>query len=78
MSSPKLLPVLTAFDKYINLRQGKNNYIGNILNMGVLKMKKFFWNIFVKSGSIDAFLGFKECEAAAVRAEAAAAGAERK
>ncbi|MCD7904112.1 MAG: hypothetical protein LUG24_00695 [Clostridiales bacterium] len=37
-------------------------------------MKKFFWNIFVKSGSIDAFLGFKECEAAAVRAEAAATG----
>ncbi|MCD8090543.1 MAG: YqzL family protein [Clostridiales bacterium] len=41
-------------------------------------MKKFFWDIFVKSGSIDAFLGFKECEAAARAAEAeATAAAER-
>ncbi|MCC8097798.1 MAG: YqzL family protein, partial [Eubacterium sp.] len=42
-------------------------------------MKNFFWNIFKKSGNIDAFLGFKECEAAARRAEAeVTAAAERK
>ncbi|MCD8157985.1 MAG: YqzL family protein [Clostridiales bacterium] len=42
-------------------------------------MKKFFWNIFVKSGSIDAFLGFKECEAADRRAKnELAAASERK
>ncbi len=42
-------------------------------------MKKFFWDIFVKSGSIDAFLGFKECEKAArpPKTEAASAS-ERK
>lgn len=27
-------------------------------------MKKLFWNLFLKSGSVDAFLGFKEFEAA--------------
>ncbi len=32
-------------------------------------MKNFFWNIFVKSGSVEAFLGYKECLAAAKRHE---------
>ncbi len=32
-------------------------------------MKNFFWNIFVKSGSVEAFLGYRECLAAAKRRE---------
>ena len=39
-------------------------------------MKKFFWDIFEMSGSIDAFLGFKEFEAAAKRTEAEVSAAK--
>ncbi|MCD8238556.1 MAG: hypothetical protein LUC92_04365, partial [Clostridiales bacterium] len=34
---------------------------------GGLNMKKFLWDLFMKSGSIEAFLGFKEFEAAGRR-----------
>lgn len=50
---------MAIFQQYILTIMGKHN---NIIIKGAHDMKELFWNIFINSGNIDAFLAYKEYE----------------
>ena len=49
---------MVNFQQYINISFTKN--INILLKMGAKFMENLFWDIFKKSGDIDAFLAYKE------------------